>query len=42
MQRRPDADSLAEAIEGMGAGDRKGLFDLLADDVRWSWIGVKD
>ena len=26
----------------MGAVDRSGLFDLLADNVRWSWMGVED
>jgi hypothetical protein len=26
----------------MGSGDRKGQFDLLADDIRWSWKGVTD
>jgi uncharacterized protein len=39
---RSDADALAQAIEALGAGNRNRLFDLLADDVRWSWMGVKD
>jgi ketosteroid isomerase-like protein len=42
LTSRSDADALTEAIEALGAGDRKGLFDLLADDVRCSWMGVKD
>jgi ketosteroid isomerase-like protein len=36
-----DGRSFADAIKAVGGGDRRPLFDLLADDVQWSVMGVK-
>ena len=35
------ARTFTDAIKAVGAGHRKPLFDLLADDVRWSLMGVE-
>jgi ketosteroid isomerase-like protein len=41
--RNPDTagQALVAAVEALGVGNRTPLFDLLADDVRWSWMGVR-
>jgi uncharacterized protein len=35
------ADALTAAIKALGDGSRAALFDLISDDVRWSWMGVE-
>lgn len=38
----PDpANALTAAIRALGDGSRTPLFDLMSDDVCWSWMGVE-
>lgn len=46
MSNHPDesldlAAALTTAVRALGDGSRTALFDLFADDVRWSWMGVE-